>query len=133
MLLRQMTMEDADKMLEWKNYPETIRFSIVTEEEITREAHYKWLENNIQYFHIIMDGEEMIGAIRFQDYEVSIWIDRKFWKQGKATYILQTFCKKGMKAKIVEGNVGSMVAFIRAGFEPVDYNYEGCYYTFKKY
>lgn len=134
MKLRQMTFADADFLLEIKNYPETIRFSIITEEEIKKEDHYKWLEQNIQYFQIIVDeryGD--IGAIRFKDGDVSIWIDRKYWKQGRATYALQTFCQRGQTAKIVEGNIGSMKAFVRAGFEPTDYNYEGSYYTFKKW
>jgi RimJ/RimL family protein N-acetyltransferase len=130
MKLRTMTMDDADFMLELKNYPETIQYSITTEEEITKQAHYKWLPDNLKYFQVIMDEDKMIGAIRIQDYEVSIWIKKEYWKQGMATWVLQTFCKRGMTAKIVEGNIASMKAFIRAGFLPK--SFQNGYYIFQK-
>lgn len=131
MKLRPLTMADADKMLELKNYPETRQFALASHDEIKKEDHYKWLEENLQYFQAIVDGENMVGAIRIQDYEISIWIDKDFWKRGIATYILQHISKRGMTAKIVNANIGSMRAFIRAGFEPSSYH--ETYYTFKKY
>lgn len=150
MILRPMTMADADKMLEWKNYPETRQFAIASHDEIKKEDHYKWLENNLQYFQIIyssgymgvkrgdpippdfISGEiiTIYGAIRIQDNEISIWIDRKFRDEGIATDIIEYVSQKGMIAKIVEGNIASMKAFIRAGFEPV--SYQNDYYVFKK-
>jgi hypothetical protein len=42
--LRPMTIADADKMLTWKNYPETRQFAIASHEEIKREDHLQWLE-----------------------------------------------------------------------------------------
>jgi len=126
-----MIMADADKMLELKNYPETIQFAITTHEEIKKEDHYKWLEENIQYFQAICDGEKMVGAIRIFEYEISVWIDREFWKRGIATYVLQHVSKRGMTARIVNGNTGSFKAFVRAGFEPVSYSDN--YYTLKKW
>jgi len=133
-----MEMDDADFMLEMKNYPETIQYAILTEKEITKEDHYKWLEENLQYFQVIegahgdiANGLRMVGAIRIKDYEISIWVDRGFWKKGIATYILQYVSKRGMTAKIVPANIASMRAFIRAGFEPVSFH--ETYYTFKKY
>ena len=127
MQLRKMTMQDADKMLEWKNYPETRQYAIVTHDEIKKEDHYKWLEQNLQYFQVI--GDQM-GAVRIQDGEISVWIDREHWSKGIAAYVLEQVCEIGMTARIVAGNVASMRAFIRAGFEPVSY-YEN-YYIFKR-
>jgi RimJ/RimL family protein N-acetyltransferase len=131
MKLRPMAMDDAYFMLELKNYPETRRFSIVSHDEIKPEEHYQWLEKNIQYFQVITDNDKKIGAIRIKDYEISIWVDREFWKKGIATYILQYVSKKGMTCKIVNGNVGSFKAFVRAGFEPIGYTDN--YYTLKKW
>jgi RimJ/RimL family protein N-acetyltransferase len=131
MKLRPMVMSDLDKMLELKNYPETRQFAIATHEEIKPQDHYKWMEDNIQYFQAIMDGEKMAGALRIKDYEISIWVDREFWNKGIATYILQFVSKRGMTAKIVNGNVGSFRAFVRAGFEPI--SYQDNYYTLKKW
>ena len=132
-----MSLTDADKMLEFKNYPETRKFAIASHDEIKMEDHIKWLSENLQYFQVFQDEfeNEISGAIRIQDGEVSIWVDNLHWKQGRATFILQRLARKGMQAKIVEGNVGSMKAFIRAGFEPVHYvNASTCnYYIYKKW
>lgn len=123
MTLRPMTMADADKMLEWKNYPETRKYSILTPDEITKEDHYAWLEKNLDGFKVILNRRTgvVVGAIRVVDDQVSIWIDQAFRKLGKATWILQHHAQRGMTAKIVDGNIGSMRAFIRAGFLPVSY------------
>lgn len=113
-----MTIEDADKMLEWKNYSETRQFAIASHDEITKEAHYEWLKNNLQYFQIIGDG---IGAVRIQDNEVSIWVDRGYRGYGVAAMVLELVSEKGMTAKIVDGNVASMRSFIKAGFIPTSH------------
>jgi len=127
MILRPMTIADADFMLELKNYPETRRFAIATHDEISKDSHYKWLEKNIQYFCVIGDLQ---GAIRIQDNEISIWVDRKYWGKGIASWVLESISEVGMIAKIVNGNVGSFKAFIRAGFEPIDY--KNNYYILQK-
>ncbi len=127
MTIRQMTMKDADRMLEWKNYPETRKFAIKTHEEIKREDHFKWLEDNIQFFHVVefdldLKGKVLAGAVRLeQSGEVSIWIDRAFWGQGVATEILKRATIAGSTAKIVNGNIASFRAFVKAGFIPKDY------------
>lgn len=137
MQLRPMSLTDADKMLEWKNYPETRRFAIASHDEIKKEDHLKWLAENIQYFQVFQaKGEdEICGAIRLKNGEISIWVDSLNWKQGRATCVLQIVARRGMTAKIVEGNIGSMKAFIRAGFTPIHYvNASTCnYYIFQKY
>jgi len=133
-----MTMADAEKMLEWKNYPETRQFTIQSHDEIKLEDHLKWLENNVQYFQIIQFNPNgdflkplMGGAVRIHADEISIWIDRAFRNQGIATRVIEMVAQKGMTAKIVDGNVGSLRAFIKAGFLPVEYNYVDTYYLMK--
>lgn len=118
MNLRQMTMEDADKMLEWKNYAETRQFAIKTRAEIKREDHLKFLAENLDQFKIIRVEGEVVGAVRINDNEISIWIDRQFWGYGFATEAIKTVSVKGMIAKIVDGNIASMRAFIKAGYFP---------------
>lgn len=130
MTLRPMTMADADKMFEWKNDPKTREFAILTNAEIKKEDHYRWLENNLQYFQIIEGHEDVCGAVRIQNYEISIWIDRKHWGKGIATYIIDKVSETGMTAKIVNGNIGSLRAFIRASFEPIGYKEN--YYIFQR-
>ncbi len=111
MKLRPLTMADADFMLKLKNYEETRQFAIASHEAIDAEDHYRWLEKNLEYFQIIHDEEKSIGAIRIQDLEISIWVDKEFWGLGIATYILQHVSERGLTAKIVEGNVASMKCF----------------------
>ena len=120
MKLRPMTMEDADFMLSLKNDPQTRDFAIVSHDEISKEDHYKWLEDNLQYFQVI-ESDVRCGAVRIHNNEVSIWIDSPFRGKGIATFILNKVSENGMIAHIVEGNVASMKAFIRAGFEPINY------------
>ena len=117
-----MTLQDADFMLELKNYEETRQFAIASHEEIKKDDHYKWLEKNLQYFQVIIDHlDRDVGAVRIQDDEISIWVDRKFRKQGIATRALRDISDWGMTAKIVNGNVSSMRAFIAAEFSPIKY------------
>lgn len=131
MILRPMTMADADKMLEWKNYPETRMFSIVSKEEIKKEDHYKYLEANLQYFQIIESHMDIVGAVRVHDNEISIWIDRTHWGKGIASTVIKMVSNSGSTAKIAQGNFASMSAFARNGFIPISY-YDGVF-TFKKY
>ena len=122
-------MADADKMLEWKNYPETRMFAIVSQDEIRRGNHLAWLKKNIKYFQIILCYGEVCGAVRIQDKEVSIWIDRSFWGRGLATETIKMISQKGFTAKIVLGNVASMRCFIKASYFPV--SYRGKYLLFQ--
>lgn len=143
MTLRPMTKEDYDKMLEWKNYEETRQYAIASKEPIKKEDHYDYLDKNLKYFQIIesvftnlsesMDKRHKIvkcGAVRVKDDEVAIWIDRAFRGLGIASEAIRRVSQEGMVAKIVEGNISSMRAFINAGFKPMEY-LDG-YYIFGK-
>lgn len=123
-------MSDAMLMLEWKNYPETRKFTIATSRKILAKDHLKWLPKNLKYFKIIEETGVELGAIRVQGKEVSIWIDRELWGLGYAVEAINMVAKKGYTAKIVEGHINSMRVFISAGFKPVEYT--GKYYIFKK-
>lgn len=121
-----MTLDDADFMLELKNYPETRKFALQTSEEIKKEDHYKWLPNNLQYFQVIEFKDSLmyktasVGAIRIQDNEVSIWLHRDARGKGLALIALNSVKQEGMTAKICTGNLPSLRAFIRAGFLPIE-------------
>jgi RimJ/RimL family protein N-acetyltransferase len=116
MKLRPMKISDAKLMFKWKNYPETRRFALLTHKKIKLADHLRWLKNNLQHFQIINDN---MGAIRVQDKEVSIWIDRKYWGQGLATEAIKKVSKKGYTAKIVVDNIASQKVFIKNGFRPI--------------
>lgn len=139
MIFRQMTMTDADKMLEWKNYEETRKYAIFSHDEIKREDHYRWLPDNIQYFRVIeTDLGQPVGAIRLQGNEISIWLDREFRNEGLAFKAITKIWEEGTTeggsqtiiAKIVDGNIASLRAFIRAGFLPV--SHQDNHYIFER-
>ena len=117
-----MSMDDSDFMLEMKNYPETRQFAIATHDEVKKEDHEIWLPNNIQYFQVIEDeNKNRLGALRIQDNEISIWINRKYRQSGIATAAINMVSTPGIIAKIVDGNIGSFRAFINAGFKPIEH------------
>lgn len=134
MKLRPMTMDDADFMLELKNYPETRRFAIQTTDEIKLIDHLKYIEKNIMFFRTIDGPNDRIGVVRVFANEISIWINRKYWGLGIATQIIKavTKDKEGMFAKIVNGNIASFRAFAKAGFIPVGYSHVDKYYILQK-
>lgn len=125
-----MKMADALQMLEWKNYPETRKFTIATHKKIKEKDHFRWLEKNVQYFRIIEDMGVACGAMRIQDKEISVWIDREVWGVGYARDAINKVAKKGYTAKIVEGHIKSMRLFIKCGFKPISYQHG--YYIFQK-
>lgn len=112
-------MEDADFQLELKNYPETRKFAIASHDKVKRWNHLKWLKNNIIGFQVIENNSQRIGAVRVHEGVISIWIDRQFWGLGVATEVIKRVAQKGHTAIIVDGNVASLRAFIKAGFLPV--------------
>lgn len=133
-------MADADKMLEWKNYPETRQFSILTHDEVSKDEHYYFLEENLSQFQVLevnivtfMEGDKsapLMAGFRIKNGEVSIWVDEGYRKRGIATYLLQNYTVKDTIAKIVDGNVASMKAFVKAGYKPIDY--KDNYYILQK-
>lgn len=129
MTLRPMSMADADKMLEWKNYPETRKFAILTNDAIISTQHYEWLESNLNQFKVLEDDNSLVGAIRVYKNEISIWVDRGWRNKRMATFMLGRVARIGMIAKIVNGNIASINTFIRAGFRAVDY--KDNYYIFQ--
>lgn len=129
--LRPMTMFDAELMLGWKNDEETRKYAIATSEEIKPAAHYAWLEHNVQFFQTIEDMRKVpVGAIRVQNGEISIWVDRAVRGNGIARDTIRKVSHTGQTAKIVEGNIPSMRAFIFSGFAPT-VKLDN-YYIFKK-
>jgi RimJ/RimL family protein N-acetyltransferase len=130
-----MVMLDSDFMLELKNLPETRQYAILSDKEIKKEDHEKWLEKNIQYFQIIEgiddEGEYRLGVIRIQNQEVSIWIARAHRGKQIAQRVVQRVSDIGMNAKIVIGNIPSLRTFIGAGYRPTEL-VDNKYYIFRR-
>lgn len=124
-----MEMKDAMFLLKLKNYSETRKFAIKTRERIKMKDHLKWIERNIHFFNVINENDIDIGFVRIQSHEISIWIERRWWNLGYATKAIAMSSKnKTLYAKIVDGNIGSMRAFISADYKPIDHRKN--YYIF---
>lgn len=119
--LEPMEMFHAGKMLEWKNYPETRQFALISHDEISFEDHVQWLEKNIQYFQVIMINGQLAGAIRIYEHEISIWVDRTFWGHGVATQVIIMASYPNLTAKIVPANIASLKAFLKAKYRLITY------------
>ncbi len=134
-ILRKMRMSDADFMLDLKNLPETRQYAILSDKEIKKEDHMKWLPKNIKYFQVIEgideNGKHRLGAVRVQDNEVSVWVSREHRGKQVAQRVLHQISDIGMTAKIVAQNIPSMRAFIGAGFRPTEF-VDNKYYIFKR-
>jgi RimJ/RimL family protein N-acetyltransferase len=132
--LRTVRLEDAADLLEWKNDPDTRRFSIVTEEPIEWLAHLKWLDKRIRQlgFFVIVAGQVKCGDVRFDigkdEIEVSIRIGRPFRNRGIATAVIGLACPLmqhchalPLIAKVVQGNNASLRLFTKFDFRVVEH------------
>lgn len=123
-------MQDGGELLKWKNDPSVRAFSLKTHKRINGAAHLQWLRKNIQNILIILYKSIPVGDIRI-DREISIKISRSYRGKGIGYIALSRVVKKGMMARIKEGNIASMNLFIKAGFRPIRYYKKG-YYIYKK-
>ena len=124
-----MTLEDADFMLALKNDPITRQFAIVSHEEIKREDHIRFLKVHLPEFKVIEKYDfTKVGVIRVSlEHEVSIWLAPEFREYGIASRVLRNEIGRPLIypgvhwCKIVNGNIASFRAFIKAGFKPSEY------------
>jgi RimJ/RimL family protein N-acetyltransferase len=130
--IRDATMADWKFLLDVKNDPETRRNSIVTHRKIGKKKHIEWLRGKIKskktLFFIIMDGtRERCGDVRFEigekETEVSVRIAKKYRGRGIGSFAVASLIKevsekqkKKFIAKIVDGNLPSLVIFLKNGF-----------------
>ena len=77
--VRHAIMDDADKLLEWRNDPETIRFS-TTNTDVSKDEHRTWLESKLKSEETMIligcdsaSGEEM-GVVRFDAHDEHFWV-----------------------------------------------------------
>lgn len=143
--IRPAGFQDTDDLLEWKNDPDTRKFSIVTQDVILKENHKKWLADCLfdknRELNILFYNGEKCGDLRFdigpETIEVSIRLAKEFRGKGIGSAAIKKYCPtvkrmygKPIIAKIVNGNLASMNVFIANGFKPI--KYEEGYYTFIK-
>jgi RimJ/RimL family protein N-acetyltransferase len=131
---RRGTEADRDRLLEWRNDPDTRAASRKTD-VVGTEEHSAWLERVLADPHrhllIVELDAEPIGQIRFDRvrgyrYELSVSLDPAWRGRGLGTRALRGACgwlwkqtnAVGVVAEVREENEASMATFLSAGFRP---------------
>lgn len=127
MILRRATVEDTDRLLGWRNDPETRRYSSHT--EVDRETHGRWVQRMLQGLHRLFIAEEEgipIGTVRLDvaTGEVHLMVAPEARGRGCATLMLGLMVEQATQAGLARlwgrihlGNLPSRRAFFKAGFE----------------
>ena len=133
--MRQATQIDRDKLLSWRNDPETLAASRSTA-PISQEEHDRWMRMSVlqgypEHYVLIAEGDEgSVGVVRFDSskddlmaYDVSLIVAPKHRGQGLAHDVLREACSYmggfTLSADIRRDNVGSRKVFERVGFEEI--------------
>lgn len=125
MKLRPATLEDAQRLFDWRNDPAT-REASVTTAPVAWEDHAAWLEASLarsdRRLLIAEEGSASIGTVRFDvgadGVEVSITLAPEARGRGLAAPLLRLATTQGgpYLARIRPGNSASRRAFEAAGF-----------------
>jgi len=139
-ILRSATIEDAKTIFIWRNFPETRKFSL-NSQEIDWEMHMNWFSQTLQMkdriLLIAMEGTESIGVIRYDikehSAEVSIYLVPGLYGKGWGVKLLEAGRKwlsncfpaiKSVTANILCENIASLKAFKKAGFKEYYVTYQ---------
>jgi UDP-2,4-diacetamido-2,4,6-trideoxy-beta-L-altropyranose hydrolase len=131
--IRNATKKDIHLYFDWANEPVT-RFNAINQGPISWNDHQLWFDKKLSdpgsFLYLGEMEEQPIGQIRFdfisEGYEISYSLDKAFRGKGLADSILSKGIEKlieenksvsCLKAKVVENNIGSNIAFLRLGFQ----------------
>lgn len=134
--LRPASIADSDRLLAWRNDPQTRAMSLSTD-VISGEDHKRWMDMNVVYgypTHIVMIGEideKPVGVVRFDaskkdvmSYTASITMAPAERGKGLAHGVLDQAClwmgEFTLNATIRASNVPSQKLFEKCGFEQID-------------
>ena len=130
--LREATPDDAVLLFEWRNDAAT-RENSFNRDEIDLESHRRWFAQKLAArdrtrIWLMMNGGVPVGQVRYERQgdcaEISVSIDPAHRGEGLGTAILRASAPRACReldVREVRGlvkltNVGSLVAFERAGF-----------------
>ncbi len=141
--LRRVTQADCHLVWRWANDPQ-VRAASFSSDNIALDEHVKWFENKLNddgYLGLIAidRNNEPIGQVRFDPKDdqtiIDISIDKKHRGLGYGTKVLSLAVKEFfdktdfsiVHAYVKTGNVVSLAAFKKAGFEVENDEFiEGC-------
>jgi RimJ/RimL family protein N-acetyltransferase len=134
LILRAATIDDAGRLLEWRNDPETRRWSF-SSDPIAPNEHERWLTATISdperslYIGELEGnpiGQARIDRLHAGVGEISVGLDRAFRGRGLGAALIALASDRGARelglerivARIKRGNDASIHAFTRAGYLP---------------
>lgn len=133
-IIRPATIDDARRLFEWRNDPETRNQSINTK-EVVWDSHLEWLKNSLvnpnRRIMIALEGDEPVGTVRLDieglRREIS-WTVAPFARgRGLGALMvkraLETF-DKPIIARIKPENIASVKLALQVGFRKTDENPE---------
>ena len=137
--LRKVEITDIDDMFEWRNHLD-IRKNFFNQEMISRDEHEKWFMAKLNdpdlTVYMAYHRKERIGSIRFESRDrvikTSVMLNPDFLgkglgpkviKLGVERFIMEKNPDMQIIAEIKKGNVASIKAFERAGFEEDFFTY----------
>ena len=137
--LTKAKITDINDIFEWRNHPD-IRKNFFDSEVITWNDHEKWFNKKLKdqdtTIYIAYYIENKIGTIRFEANEsaikTSVMLNPLFLSKGLGSQVIKMGVKRFIMeknpdmqiiAEIKKGNVASIKAFERAGFEEDFFTY----------
>ena len=134
------SMDDSDRLLSWRNDPDTVKNSL-SGKTVTAEGHAEWMRQNVMFgfptslllIAFVGTPDTAIGVLRFNAtdleeyiYEVSINMNPSYRGQGLGWRVLEVGIDKmrgcGLIARIKAENLASRRIFRRNNF--VEYSSE---------
>ncbi len=134
--LRQMTVDDTDRIVEWRN-KEFVRRNFIYQELFTRKGHLAWIKNQVepgyvvQFIICLSDGRE-IGSVYFRDIdkksgtaEYGIFIGEEdalgcgYGTQAAKKALAYAFTALGLNRvflRFLADNMGAYYSYLHAGF-----------------
>ena len=126
--LRKVTHNDCKLVFDWAN-DETVRKSSFNVEPIKYENHIEWfrkiMESSDSFMYIFEVAEVEVGIIRLDRineyaYLINYSVAKEHRGKGYATLLLQlvkdTYNGSLLVGKVKSTNIGSLKAFIKAGY-----------------
>jgi L-amino acid N-acyltransferase YncA len=123
---RKAELSDAATLWRWRNERDT-RLASINTARVTLPSHKAWLEKKLSdercALWIVSLGNKPAAQVRLDGPSVSISLDKSLRGKGLGSQILKDLAprakKRGVKkltAVVKPGNVGSAIAFLKAGF-----------------
>ncbi|MBN2014540.1 MAG: GNAT family N-acetyltransferase [Candidatus Altiarchaeota archaeon] len=133
--LRPAQKSDCEILLEWRNDPETRKYSF-SSHKISAEEHSRWFDGVLvskkRVLMMIMVGEERVGQVRFDimdddsEAEINVTIAPAWRGKGLGSIALRKACERFfnereslrcLRARIKKFNKASINAFHDASFK----------------